>query len=38
VLNGIAYEKKSRMLLVTGKRWPSLYAIRVEKMDNLQPK
>ncbi len=33
VLNGIAYEKKSGMLLVTGKHWPSLYAIRLEKKD-----
>ena len=31
VLNGIAYEKKSGMLLVTGKLWPSLFALRLQK-------
>jgi len=30
VLNGIAYEKKSGLLLVTGKWWPLLFAIRLE--------
>jgi glutaminyl-peptide cyclotransferase len=30
VLNGIAYEKKSGMLLVTGKWWPFLFALRLE--------
>lgn len=30
VLNGIAYEKKSGLLLVTGKWWPLLFAMRVE--------
>jgi len=30
VLNGIAYEKKSGLLLVTGKWWPLLFAIRFE--------
>ncbi len=29
VLNGIAYEKKSKTLLVTGKKWPFCYAIRI---------
>jgi glutaminyl-peptide cyclotransferase len=28
VLNGIAYEKKSKTLLITGKQWPACYAIR----------
>jgi len=31
VLNGIAYEKKSGLLLVTGKWWPFLFALRLEK-------
>jgi glutamine cyclotransferase len=30
VLNGIAYEKKSKSLLVTGKLWPALYALKIE--------
>lgn len=30
VLNGIAYEKKSGLLLVTGKWWPFLFALRLE--------
>jgi len=30
VLNGIAYEKKSGLLLVTGKWWPYLFALRLE--------
>ncbi|CAN5449886.1 glutaminyl-peptide cyclotransferase [soil metagenome] len=29
VLNGIAYEKKSRLLLVTGKHWPVLFALKL---------
>jgi glutaminyl-peptide cyclotransferase len=29
VLNGIAYEKKSKTLLVTGKRWPAVFALRL---------
>jgi glutamine cyclotransferase len=28
VLNGIAYEKKSKLVLVTGKLWPYLYALK----------
>ncbi len=31
VLNGIAYEKKSKLLLITGKQWPATYAIRISK-------
>lgn len=31
VLNGIAYEKKSKLLLITGKQWPATYAIRIGK-------
>ncbi len=31
VLNGIAYEKKSGLLLITGKWWPLLFALRLEK-------
>ncbi|NOT74187.1 MAG: glutaminyl-peptide cyclotransferase [Cyclobacteriaceae bacterium] len=30
VLNGIAYESKSKLLLVTGKNWPALFAIRLK--------
>ena len=33
VLNGIAYEKKTGILLVTGKLWPALFAIRLQKKD-----
>jgi glutamine cyclotransferase len=29
VLNGIAYDKNSRALLVTGKLWPKSFLIRV---------
>ncbi len=29
VLNGIAYDSKSRRLFVTGKRWPKLFEIRL---------
>jgi glutamine cyclotransferase len=31
VLNGIAYDKNSKALLVTGKLWPKSYLIRVSK-------
>lgn len=31
VLNGIAYEQKSKTLLITGKLWPTLFAIRFQK-------
>lgn len=30
VLNGIAYEKKSESLLVTGKLWPALFVLKIE--------
>jgi glutaminyl-peptide cyclotransferase len=30
VLNGIAYEKQTKMILITGKFWPSLYAIKLK--------
>jgi len=30
VLNGIAYDKESRTLYITGKKWPMMYAIRVD--------
>jgi glutamine cyclotransferase len=30
VLNGIAYEKKTKTLLITGKLWSALYAIRLK--------
>lgn len=33
VLNGIAYDKKSKRLLVTGKNWPNLFAITLEDVD-----
>ena len=36
VLNGIAYEKKTGILLVTGKLWPALFAIRLQKKDTAQ--
>ena len=36
VLNGIAYEKKSRTLLVTGKLWPALFVLRIQKVDSTQ--
>jgi glutaminyl-peptide cyclotransferase len=29
VLNGVAYEKKSKLLLVTGKYWPALFALKI---------
>ena len=31
VLNGIAYDKETRTLYITGKNWPVLYEIRVER-------
>lgn len=31
VLNGIAYEKKSKTILVTGKYWPALFALRFKE-------
>jgi glutamine cyclotransferase len=30
VLNGIAFEKKSKLLLVTGKFWPALFALKID--------
>ncbi len=33
VLNGIAYEKKSKLMLVTGKNWPALFALKL-KIEN----
>ncbi len=30
VLNGIAYEKKSKTILVTGKYWPAMFALRFQ--------
>jgi glutamine cyclotransferase len=30
VLNGIAYEAKTKTLLVTGKYWPVMYAVRLK--------
>lgn len=33
VLNGIAYDAKTRRLVVTGKRWPKLFEIRLVKKD-----
>jgi glutamine cyclotransferase len=35
VLNGIAYEKKSKTLLVTGKRWPAVFALRFSQVHSL---
>src|SRR5688572_17121363 len=31
VLNGIAYEKKSKTILITGKYWPALFALRFKE-------
>jgi glutamine cyclotransferase len=31
VLNGIAYEPKSKMILVTGKLWPAMVAIKLKE-------
>ena len=31
VLNGIAYDPKTKLLHVTGKRWPKIYALRVKE-------
>lgn len=31
VLNGIAYEPKSKLLLVTGKLWPVLFALKINE-------
>ena len=31
VLNGIAYEKKSKTILLTGKYWPAMFAIRLKE-------
>jgi glutaminyl-peptide cyclotransferase len=33
VLNGIAYDAKNDRLYVTGKNWPKLFEIRIEKAD-----
>lgn len=35
-LNGIAWNSSSRELLITGKYWPKLYAIRIEKGEDSQ--
>ncbi len=32
VLNGIAYEKKSKTILVTGKYWPAMFALRFQNI------
>jgi glutaminyl-peptide cyclotransferase len=29
VLNGIAYDAKTDVLLVTGKNWPTLFALKL---------
>lgn len=34
VLNGIAYEPKSKSLLVTGKLWPVLFALKIDSNPN----
>jgi len=31
VLNGIAWDAKNELLLITGKQWPSLFALRIDK-------
>jgi glutamine cyclotransferase len=35
VLNGIAYEKKSKTILVTGKYWPALFAVRLKEPETV---
>ncbi|MEO7156531.1 MAG: glutaminyl-peptide cyclotransferase, partial [Vicinamibacterales bacterium] len=30
VLNGIAYDKATRRIFITGKKWPRLYQISVQ--------
>lgn len=35
VLNGIAYEQKSKTILITGKYWPAMFAVRLK--DPVQP-
>lgn len=37
VLNGIAWDRQRRQLLVTGKRWPRLYALRLEHLPRARP-
>jgi glutamine cyclotransferase len=32
VLNGIAYEKKSKTVLITGKYWPAMFAVRFKEI------
>ncbi|MFO7844791.1 MAG: glutaminyl-peptide cyclotransferase [Bacteroidales bacterium] len=32
VLNGIAYDKKKNRIFITGKRWPHLYEVRLDKI------
>jgi glutaminyl-peptide cyclotransferase len=36
VLNGIAYEKNTKTILVTGKLWPVLFALRLTPAENVQ--
>lgn len=38
VLNGIAYEKKTKTFLVTGKNWPILFALRLKDQPDTTPK
>jgi len=38
VLNGIAYEAKSKTLLITGKQWPACYAVRFTEAKSGTPK
>jgi glutamine cyclotransferase len=35
VLNGIAYDSNRKRLYVTGKRWPTLFEIRVDHLSGL---
>jgi glutaminyl-peptide cyclotransferase len=37
VLNGIAYDKKRDLFLVTGKNWPTLFAIKLRPRPKLVP-
>ncbi len=37
VLNGIAYDKQRELFLVTGKNWPTLYAIKLQPRTAVAP-
>ncbi|EOD31754.1 hypothetical protein EMIHUDRAFT_54819, partial [Emiliania huxleyi CCMP1516] len=37
VLNGIAYDERTRQLLVTGKKWDKMYEVRLQPRPDLEP-